>query len=60
MTIVLMPYKSMMRALYGMGPLAYERCRITVPHPPPSLDALHGTTGARGRPRQTQADPGSG
>lgn len=34
-TIVLMPYKSMMRALYGMGPLAYESCRITVPHTRP-------------------------
>lgn len=33
-TIVLMPYKSMMRALYGMAPLAYESCRITVPHTP--------------------------
>lgn len=31
-TIVLMPYKSMMRALGGSCPLAYERCCITVPH----------------------------
>lgn len=31
-TIVLMPYKSMMRALGRMCPLAYERCRITIPH----------------------------
>lgn len=35
-TIVLMPYKSMMRALRGMCPLAYEKCRITVPHTTPS------------------------
>lgn len=31
-TIMLMPYKSMMRALGGRCPLAYEKCRITVPH----------------------------
>lgn len=31
-TAVLMPYKSMMRALGGMCALTYERCRITVPH----------------------------
>lgn len=35
-TTVLMPYKSMMRALCGMCPLAYEKCRITVPHTTPS------------------------
>lgn len=31
-TIMLMPYKSMMRALSERCPLAYEKCRITVPH----------------------------
>ena len=30
--ILLMPYKSMMRALSGTSPLAYESRRITVPH----------------------------
>lgn len=35
-TIMLMPYKSMMRALSGMSPLAYESRRITVPHTHPN------------------------
>lgn len=58
-TIVLMPYKSMMRALCGMCPLAYEKCRITVPHTTPAPDAMHGDRWGRGRSRWLAALAGS-